>query len=263
MMPYPAGSIHHRKGINSCCSTDAGRQRQLAYTPISALAVATLFFGYIKKITLAYFLVEADMHRSLLHASLFAALCLMPSLSSSNEKLHSINAGIGGLNPMPHCEATIYTLEYEQQTWPAIALLGRISGVDYTSDETNYVEEGTLQGVDLGMRYYPSTKKQGFYMGASAGYWTGDWEFEKNATKPIRQVGEADSRSVRVNFDLGYRYPIKGTTISVIPKVDLGKFFSSSSCDYTAPATQIGLDCDQESVVNGYIFASVLVGFEF
>jgi len=183
------------------------------------------------------------------------------SLAAETE--NSINLGLGGINPMPHCDANIYTIEYEHRIYPRVTLLGRGSAVDYTSDEKNYYEDGNLQGIDLGLRYYPAAPKNGVYVGASAGYWTGDWDFKKNATKPTYQEGEADSHSLRVNFDLGYRYQIHETNISIMPEIDFGKFFSSSSCHYTAPASQIGVNCDQESVVNGYIFAGVTVGLSF
>lgn len=207
--------------------------------------------------------METNMKWYLSHSSMFVILSITSQQTSANDSLNSINFGFSGVNPMPHCDAKIYTMEYEHQAWPSIAILGRVSAVDYTSDETNYVEDGNLQGVDLGFRYYPAANMQGFYMGASAGYWTGDWEFTKNATKPTYQEGDADSRSLRLNFDIGYRYQIKETNISLMPEIDFGKFFSSSSCDYTAPAPQIGVHCDQESVVNGYIFAGVTIGFTF
>jgi hypothetical protein len=196
-------------------------------------------------------------------SAMFVALCLIAQSASADGALNSINVGIGGVNPMPHCDARIYTLEYERQASHAFAILGRASAVDYTSDETNYVEDGTLHGVDLGIRYYPAARREGIYTGASAGYWTGEWDFNKNATKPTHQKGEADSHSVRLNFDIGYRYLIEQTNISIIPRIDFGKFFSSSSCHYTAPASQIGVPCDQESVVNGYIFAGVVIGLTF
>ncbi len=104
---------------------------------------------------------------------------------------------------------------------------------------------------------------RGFYTGGSLGYWSGDWTFTKNRNTPFQREGEADSHSLRVNVDLGYRFPIRDTNISLMPEVNLGKFFSSTSCDYTAPASLVGASCDQESDVDLYIFAGVNVGITF
>lgn len=182
---------------------------------------------------------------------------------SANEAANSINFGLGGLNPMPHCEAKIYTIEYERRFKPSLAILGRGSVVDYTSDDEDYLEDGRLQGVDIGVRYYRAGWIQGFYTGGSLGYWKGDWTFTQNRNNPNPWEGESDSTSLRVNIDLGYRFPIQDTNISIMPEVNLGKFFSSSSCNYTAPASRVGTSCDQTSEVNYYIFAGVTVGVAF
>ena len=176
---------------------------------------------------------------------------------------NSINFGIGGLNPMPHCEATIYTVEVEHRYSPTLAIVGRGSRVDYTSDDDDYLEDGTLKGVDIGVRYYRAGRMQGFYTGASLGYWKGDWTFTDNQNTPAQRQGDSDSHSVRLNIDLGYRFPIRDTNISIMPEVNIGKFFSSSSCDYISPASQVGASCDQESDVDAYIFAGVNVGIGF
>lgn len=200
---------------------------------------------------------------SLAQLLILGIVVLQPLGASAADNQNSINFGIGGLNPMPHCEATIYTVEYEHRYSPTLALVGRGSTVDYTDDDDDYLEDGTLKGVDIGVRYYRSGRMQGFYTGGSLGYWTGDWTFTDNRNTPAQREGDADSHSVRLNIDLGYRFPIRDTNISIMPEVNLGKFFSSSSCDYTAPASLVDASCDQESDVDLYIFAGVNVGVAF
>lgn len=182
---------------------------------------------------------------------------------SAAEDTSSINFGIGGLNPMPHCDATTYSIEYEKSFTQKISLLGRGTGVDYRSDDRDYLEDGELRGIDLGIRYYYSGQMQGYYSGVSLGYWEGDWTFTDNKNRPNELKGAADSDSVRLNFDLGYRYTIPDSNISIMPEVNLGKFFSSSSCEYTAPASQVGSACNEESVVDAYIFAGINVAVAF
>ncbi len=182
---------------------------------------------------------------------------------SASEPANSVNFGLAGINPMPDCDTTIYTIEYEHRLTPTMAIVGRGSTVDYTDDDPDFLEDGSLHGVDLGVRYYRTGQHQGFYSGGSLGYWEGDWSFirQRNTTNPTE--GNADSHAIRVNIDLGYRYPIADTNVSVMPEVNVGKFFLSSSCDYTAPASFIGSPCDQTSVVNYYIFAGVRLSIAF
>lgn len=203
------------------------------------------------------------MKGSLAHFFLFVIVCTVAQEASGTETPNTINLGLGGINPMPHCDANIYTIEYEHRFTPTIAVLGRGSSVNYTSDDKGYLEDGRLQGVDIGVRYYPAAQMQGFYTGGSLGYWKGDWTFTRNRSTPSQREGKADSRALRLNVDLGYRFPIRATNVSIMPEIDLGKFFSSSSCEYTAPASQVGAQCDQKSEVNYYIFAGVAVSIAF
>lgn len=66
-----------------------------------------------------------------------------------------------------------------------------------------------------------------------------------------------------MNLDLGYRFLIRDTNLSILPKLNVGRFFSTSSCDYTGPASQVGVKCDQQSVVNNYIYAGINLGLDF
>jgi hypothetical protein len=63
--------------------------------------------------------------------------------------------------------------------------------------------------------------------------------------------------------DLGGRFPIGSSPVSIMPALNVGKFFSSTSCDYTAPASRVGTSCSQESEVEYYFFLAVTVGIGF
>lgn len=206
---------------------------------------------------------EAAVKSSLAQILILAIAGTLVQETSATESANSINFGLGGINPMPHCDAKVFTIEYEHLLIPTIAVLGRGSGVNYTDDDSDYLEEGRLRGLDVGARYYPSGRLQGFYTGGSLGYWNGDWTFIENRNTPDQWEGEADSDALRLNVDLGYRLPIRGTHLSVMPVVNIGKFFTSSSCEYTAPASRVGTPCSQSSVVDLYIFAGVTVGIAF
>lgn len=179
------------------------------------------------------------------------------------ESASSINLGLGGLNPMPHCNARVYTIEYEHPLTPTLAVLGRGSGVNYRYDDGQYLEDGRLRGMDVGTRYYPAGDMRGFFLGGGIGYWKGNWTFVQNQSKPTEWRGKGDANSLRLNINVGDRIPIRGTNVSIIPEVNLGKFFASSACEYTAPASRVGTPCNQKSEVNFYLFVGMVVGVEF
>jgi hypothetical protein len=207
--------------------------------------------------------MEVDVKCSLAQLLILAIVGTVAQGASGAEPDSSLNIGLGGLNPKPHCKARIYILEYEHRMTPALAMVGRGSGVNYTDDDSDYLEDGRLRGIEIGARYYRTGQMQGLYVGGSLGYWQGDWTFIQRRNSPGQLEGEADTDALRVNIDLGYRIPIRGTNVSIMPEVNIGKFFMSSSCDYTAPASQVGTACDQNSVVEGYAFAGVSVGVAF
>jgi hypothetical protein len=164
---------------------------------------------------------------------------------------------------MAYCDAKILILEYEHPLTSTTALLGRGTGVNYRFDDGNYMEDGRLRGVDAGARYYPSGGMQGFFVGATFGYWSQDRTFTQYQSTPGQWQGKANHNSLRLNIDIGDRIPIRGTNVSIMPEVNIGKFTTSSSCEGTAPASRIGAPCSQRSEVNYYIFVELIVGLAF
>jgi hypothetical protein len=180
------------------------------------------------------------------------------------EPANSVNLGIGGVvQTMPHCRATLYLAEYEHMLGSKIAVLGRGSEVDYKFDDGNYREHGRPRGVDVGARFYPAGGLQGFFIGGTLGYWTSDWIFTQNKGMPDELQGKGNSDSVRANVDIGGRFPIGSSSVSIMPAVNIGKFFSSTSCEYTGPASQVGTSCSQKTEVEFYVFLAVTVGIAF
>ncbi len=192
------------------------------------------------------------------------ALGLSAPRTSDAEPADSVNLGIGGvIQTMPHCKATLFITEYEHMLTPKVAGLGRISEVDYKFDNNKYVEQGRPKGVDIGARWYSAGGMQGFYVGGTVGYWMADWTFTDNKGQANEVHGKGDSDSVRVNVDIGARLPIGSSSVSIMPALNLGRFFASTTCEYTAPASVIGASCNRKSEVTNYLFLSVMAGIGF
>lgn len=175
----------------------------------------------------------------------------------------SINLGHGGVNPMPHCHAEVYNIEYEHQLTPTTSILGRGNRVNYKSDDGIYQEDGKLQGLDVGARYYYAGDMHGFFTGGSLGYWTAHWTSINDKNRSSEWQDKANSKSFRLNADVGYRIPILDTNVSIIPEINFGKFFSFNMCEYTSPSSRIGTQCNQTSEVNYYLFVGAAVGITF
>ena len=190
-----------------------------------------------------------------------AILGAMPAVAAGAEAAGSVNLGVGGIiRTMPHCDANVYTIEYEHLANSTTTILGRGNLVDYTFNDGNYREHGILRGLDIGARYYPAGGMHGFFTGGSLGYWNGGWTFIHALARPEQYQGTAHSKALRLNVELGDRIPIGGTRVSIMPEINIGKFFSSRSCEYTAPASMIGIPCSQKSEVNAYFFVGIAVG---
>jgi hypothetical protein len=178
--------------------------------------------------------------------------------------MNSINLGIGGVvQTMPHCKADVFIAEYERMFGSKIALLGRISEVDYRFDDGKYLEEGRPKGVDIGARWYPAGGMKGFFIGGAVGYWMSDWTFTDFKGQPNEVQGRGDSDSIRVSLDIGGRFPIGSSSFSIIPALNVGRFFPSTTCEYTSPASKVGTSCSQRTEVENYLVLSVLAGIKF
>jgi outer membrane autotransporter protein len=141
--------------------------------------------------------------------------------------------------------------------------LGRGSALDYKFDDGSYLEDGRSKGADIGARYYPAGGMKGFFIGGSLGYWTSDWSFTHDKGTSSEYTGRGDTHSIRANVDIGGRFPLGASSVSVIPALNVGRFFPSTTCEYTAPASRVGKPCDQKSEVTNYLFLSLMAGIAF
>ncbi len=95
------------------------------------------------------------------------------------------------------------------------------------------------------------------------GHWTSDWTFTKDEGTPNAMHGRGDTNSIRANVDIGDRLPIGSSNVSIMPALNVGRFFSSNSCEYTAPASLVGTSCSQRTEVKYYFFLAVTAGIAF
>ncbi len=205
------------------------------------------------------------MKRAFGNVLIIAALVYAISMPErvSGEPSNSVNLGIGTSDILPHCRATLSLLEYERVLVPKITALARGSGVHYRFDDGEHVEEGRPRGADVGARYYFSGGMQGLFIGGSLGYWRSDWTFTHYKDTPRQFQGAATSESIRLNVDIGGRYPIGSSPVSIIPALDVGRFFTRTSCEFTSPASLVGTPCSEDSEVREYVFLAVSAGIEF
>ncbi len=194
---------------------------------------------------------------------LLALVLASAALPLHAEPDNSLNFGMGGFpRTMPHCDAKVYIGELEHAYSRTTSVLLRGTGVNYRFDNSDYQENGRINGVDLGARYYHAGGMEGLYFGGGIGYFWANWSFMHLAF-PSLPRGTASSKMGRLNLEFGDRIRLDGTNISLMPEINIGKFFTSSSCDYTGPAPVVGTPCTQKSEVTGYWFVGLLAGVAF
>ncbi len=180
------------------------------------------------------------------------------------EPENSVNFGADGLvQLMKNCRANVYIVEYERLIGQRISVLGRGTQVSYRFDDGQYREQGRPKGVDVGLRIYPAGSMKGFFVGGSLGYWMADWTFTSDRGSPGEAQGRGDTNSIRANVDMGVRVPIGSPALSIMPVLNFGRFFSSTSCEYTGPPSRVGAACSQDTEVQYYIYLAVMAGFAF
>lgn len=181
------------------------------------------------------------------------------------EPANSVNLGVGAASYiLPHCKASVFLVEYERMLGSKIAVLGRGGGVDYKFDNGTYREEGRPKGIDVGMRYYlAGGGMQGLFIGGALGYWVWDWTFTADKGMTFESQGNGDTKAIRADVEIGGRFPIGSSPVSIMPALHIGKFFTSNSCEYTAPASRVGTSCSKDTEIGFYGFLAVSVGIGF
>lgn len=178
------------------------------------------------------------------------AVCIIIPNKSFAAGENSVNAGLAALIG-PDVSATAFFGEYERLLQPKMVLLGRLYSASYEFDDGDYEEDGSIIGVDGGIRFYPMAAAQemkGFFYGAAAGIAKTDWDWIDDKGEPWQSRGKGDTQTLRIEGQVGYRFAIS-EDISIIPAFHLGNFFGFGSND----ETELGF----------YSFFSVAVGFRF
>lgn len=196
--------------------------------------------------------------RSMLFALLFClGMTVLAGAAPAAEQ--SVNAGFALLPGMFDTEATVFFAEYERVMSDKLTIFGRVGALDYEFNDGWYYEEGDGPGFDIGLRYYMTDKAlSALYLGGSLGIWTTDWTYVDTTTF-FGSVGAGDSTSLKVEFEVGYRFSIPNTPVAVIPTFRTGTYLSlDDSC-----TTINGLPCGKESEIGIYGVAGVSAGFSF
>jgi hypothetical protein len=205
------------------------------------------------------------MKQIMLRALLVLGIGMIPVGTASAGSGDSVNVGVGAASYiLPHCRATVLVAEYEHMLGPKLAVVAGAGGANYHYDDGSYKEDGRPKGVDLGVRYYfGGNGMQGVFLGGELGYWKTDWTFTTHKGTASQSQGDGENRSLRADVNIGMRIPIGASAVSLIPVVHGGRYFGSTSCRYTSPASRVGTSCSQTSEVTYFGFVALMAGVEF
>jgi len=172
---------------------------------------------------------------------------------------------IGGLGLVgPDLSASAFIVEYERHLGSGMSVFGRVGVLDYSFDDGWYKEDGDGPGFDIGIRkYMGSNRMEGFYLGGTVGIWTTSWTYTDTDYSTFSQYysGKGDTTSLKVDLEVGGRFPLGSSPVSLMPSFHLGNFFSiDNTCTSTVVA---GADCGNESEVGFYGLLGLSVGIAF
>jgi hypothetical protein len=176
---------------------------------------------------------------------------------------NSIN--IGGLGVVgPDLSASAFFVEYERHMGSGMAVFGRVGVLDYSFDDGWYKEDGDGPGFDVGIRkYMGSNSMKGFYLGGTLGIWKTSWTFTDKNYGPgsIYYSGKGDTTSLKVDLELGSRFPLGSSPVALMPSFHVGHYFTMDS---TCTSTSVpGADCGNEGEVGFYGVLGLSVGIAF
>lgn len=184
----------------------------------------------------------------------------MPGISFG-EARNSINIG-GAVGAAPSATASAFLGEYERSLNNKLSVLGRVGSYTYSFDDGTYVENNDGSGVDFGVRIYPMGGMKGLYFGGAFGFWSSDWTFTDDKGKSYQTQGKGSSDAVRLDLEIGGRFPLGRGPVSLMPSFHLGNFFSTdSSCTYTS-GPYVG-SCTKDSNFGVYSYLGLSVGIAF
>jgi hypothetical protein len=176
---------------------------------------------------------------------------------------NSINIGAVGVIG-PDLSASAFLMEYERHLGGGMSVFGRVGVLDYSFDDGWYKEDGNGPGFDVGIRKYMGGRgMKGFYLGGTLGIWKTDWTFTDTnyGSGSIYYSGKGDSTSLKVDLEVGGRFPLGSSPVALMPSFHVGHYFN---IDSTCTSTSVpGADCGNEGKVGFYGVFGLSMGIAF
>jgi hypothetical protein len=139
-------------------------------------------------------------------------------------------------------ELNQFSIEYEHLFKETrISLFGRYSAADYSDGDGGWFssgEDGDINGVDLGVRFYPIGGKRmdKLFIGGAFGFFQNDWKESYSEVTYSENV-------TRLDTEIGYRFNTKSKRVSITPSGHLGYYSGddSSLAVYTGISISVGV----------------------
>ena len=145
--------------------------------------------------------------------------------STASAGKNSVRPGIV-VNPL----GTGVNVEYERLLTDKLGVGARLGTIAYKYDDGSYEEDGSGNGVEVIVRFYPKGEGfNGFYVGGGAGLWSIAWDWTDPTDVPTSDSGTSSVANVNVN--LGWKIPLGSEKIYLDPAIMLGNYFSVASDD--------------------------------
>jgi hypothetical protein len=145
--------------------------------------------------------------------------------------------------------AMLGSIEYERLLNNSrTALFARVSASDYSIEDSGSSfwgrigEDGTINGIDLGFRFYPlgHGRMNKLFIGGAFGFFQNEWTENSYGYKSE----EYSSSVTRADTEIGYRFNLGSQKVSLIPAAHLGYYFRSGSTlgIYSGASLSLGIE---------------------
>jgi hypothetical protein len=209
---------------------------------------------------------------------IFCVLFILVSETCFAEVKNSINVGgarwEGGNTGLFDSDATgsAFFVEYEHLLGLSrSAVVVRINTLGYSPNDSSWwfsetPEEGRVNGVDLGFRFYPMGrgKMKKLFLGVSFGMAHNEWTWNDTTyLYPTKAKGDADV--TKFDTEIGFRFNLGSEKFSLMPAIHLGHYsVSGYSGKYTYPPESVNQKFYGDSQLEGYyVSVGLSMGFAF
>lgn len=153
----------------------------------------------------------------------------------------------------------MFQVDYERMINKRFAVGGRFATIDYDFEDGDYEEEGDGSGIEGTFRYYFAKEGfNGFYLGASVGYWAIDWKY-KDIENGVNTKGDGESFALNLAGMVGWKIGFGSSNFYIDPFLMVGNYFSVS----TDNTTDDGSDEDIETDLGIYAGLGLSIGLTF